>query len=48
MDQQQVNIKNNMDINEAIFPAVQEGDRILWSDDKWYIYTSGQWIEEEN
>lgn len=37
-----------MNINEAIFPAVQEGDRIFWSDNKWYIYTSGQWVQEDN
>jgi hypothetical protein len=37
-----------MDINETIFPEAQEGDKVFWSDDKWYIYTSGQWVKEEN
>jgi hypothetical protein len=35
-----------MNINEVNFPAVQEGDTVLWEDGKWYIYTNGTWIEE--
>jgi len=34
------------DINETIFPEVQENDRILWEDEKWYVYTNGTWILE--
>ena len=35
-----------MNINEVKFPAVQEGDKVLWEDSKWYVYTSGQWVLE--
>jgi hypothetical protein len=34
------------DVNEMIFPGVIEGDRILWEDGNWYIYTSNKWILE--
>ena len=34
-----------MDINEMVFPAVQEGDRVL-HEDVWYVYTDGTFIEE--
>lgn len=37
-----------MDINNISFPAVKEGDRVLWSDNKWYIYINGQWVLENN
>ena len=37
-----------MDINEVSFPAVQEGDRVLWEDGNYYIYTNGTWVVEEN
>ena len=37
-----------MNINEAIFPQVKEGDRVLWEDNKWYVYTSGEWVLEIN
>lgn len=36
------------DINEIPFPAVQEGDRVLHEDGKYYVYTNGTWIEETN
>ena len=39
-------IKNNMDINEIGFPAVQEGDKVL-HEGVYYIYTNGTFIEEE-
>ena len=35
-----------MDINEATFPEAQEGDRVLWEDEQWYVYTNGTWILE--
>lgn len=35
-------------INQTVFPAVQEGDRILWEDNKWYVYIDGTWVEETN
>ena len=35
-----------MNINEASFPAVQEGDRVLWEDNNWYVYTNGTWVVE--
>jgi hypothetical protein len=35
-------------INDEKFPAVQEGDRILWEDNIWYIYTNGTWVLENN
>ena len=35
------------DINQLIFPEVQEGDRILYYE-KWYVYTNGTWVEEVN
>ena len=38
--------KNNMDINEIGFPAVQEGDKVL-HEGVYYIYTNGTFIEEE-
>ena len=28
-----------------VFPAVQEGDRVL-HEDVWYVYTDGTFIEE--
>lgn len=34
------------DINTVQFPEVKEGDRILWSDNKWYIFVNGEWILE--
>ncbi len=37
-----------MNINEATFPAVQEGDRVLWEDGNYYVYTNGTWVLEEN
>ena len=37
-----------MNINETTFPAVQEGDKVLWEDNQWYIYTNGTWVLEEN
>lgn len=37
-----------MNINEAIFPEVKEGSRILWSDDKWYIFVDNKWVLENN
>lgn len=36
------------DINTVQFPEVKEGDRVLWADDKWYVYTNGTWILENN
>jgi hypothetical protein len=35
-----------MNINEITFPAVKEGDRVLWEDKNWYVYTNGTWIVE--
>ena len=35
-----------MDINEMNFPQVTEGDRVLWQDDNWYVYTDGTWVKE--
>ena len=35
-----------MNIHEAKFPEVKEGDRVLWDDNKWYIYTNGRWVLE--
>ena len=35
------------DINELSFPNVQEGDRVLYYE-KWYTYTNGTWILENN
>jgi hypothetical protein len=32
-------------INDLIFPNVQEGDRVLHNE-VWYVYTSGQWVLE--
>ena len=37
-----------MNINEIKFPAVQEGERVLWEDGKWYVYTSEEWVLETN
>ena len=37
-----------MNINEINFPQTTEGDRILWEDGNWYVYTSGQWVLENN
>lgn len=34
-------------INDLIFPNVQEGDRVLHNE-IWYIYTDGVWVEENN
>ena len=34
------------DINDVVFPNVTEGDRILWQDGKYYIYTNGTWVLE--
>ena len=34
-------------INELIFPHVEEGDRALHNE-KWYVYTNGTWVEETN
>ena len=34
-----------MDINKIIFPAVQEGDRVLY-EDVYYVYTNGTFIKE--
>ena len=33
-------------INDVKFPVVQEGDRILWDDEKWYVYINGTWVLE--
>jgi hypothetical protein len=41
-------MEENLDINQAVFPMVTEGDRALWSDGKYYIYTNGIWVEEVN
>jgi len=35
-------------INTIVFPEVKENDRILWEDGKWYVYTNGTWIVENN
>lgn len=35
------------DINELVFPNVQDGDRVLYHE-KWYTYTNGTWVEETN
>lgn len=35
-----------MNINEITFPKVEEGDRVFWEDDMWYVYTNGTWILE--
>lgn len=35
------------DINEMVFPHVQEGDKILYNE-KWYIYTNNIWVLIEN
>lgn len=35
-------------INTIQFPEVKEGDRVLWEDGKWYVYTNGTWILENN
>ena len=48
MEQQLVNIKIMRDINTIVFPEVKENDRILWEDGKWYVYTNGTWIVENN
>lgn len=37
-----------MNINDINFPEVVEGDRLLWSDSKWYVYTNGTWVLENN
>lgn len=37
-----------MNINEINFPEVKEGDKVLWSDNNWYVYTNGTWILKEN
>ena len=34
-----------MDINEMVFHAVQEGDRVLY-EDVYYVYTDGTFIKE--
>ena len=34
-------------INDLLFPHVQEGDRVLHNE-KWYTYTNGTWVEETN
>ena len=34
-----------MDINEMPFPAVQEGDRVLY-ENVFYVYTNGTFIKE--
>jgi len=42
-----IKIKNIMNINEITFPAVQEGDKILWEDGNYYVYTNETWVLEE-
>ena len=37
-----------MNINSESFPSVSEGDRILWSDNKWYIFVDNKWVLENN
>jgi hypothetical protein len=37
-----------MNINEIKFPAAQEGDEVLWSDNKWYVYVNGTWVLKNN
>jgi hypothetical protein len=32
-------------INDLIFPNVQEEDRVLHNE-VWYVYTAGQWVLE--
>jgi hypothetical protein len=34
-------------INDLVFPHVQEGDRISYNE-KWYVYSNGNWVEENN
>jgi hypothetical protein len=36
-----------LDINSLSFPSVQEGDRVLYYE-KWYVYTNGTWVLENN
>lgn len=36
------------DINSVKFPAAEEGDKIIWSDGKEYVYTNGKWVLENN
>lgn len=36
------------DINTVTFPEVKENDRVLWSDGKYYVYTNGTWVLENN
>jgi hypothetical protein len=38
-------MENITNINDLMFPNVQEGDRVLYYD-KWYVYTNGTWILE--
>jgi hypothetical protein len=35
-------------INDIKFPYLTEGDRVLHEDGKWYIYTNGTWVLENN
>lgn len=34
-------------INDLIFPNVQEGDRVFHNE-KWYVYIDETWVEETN
>jgi hypothetical protein len=35
-----------MNINEISLPNALEGDKLLWTDNKWYIFLNGTWILE--
>jgi hypothetical protein len=35
------------DINELLFPEVQEGEKVFYNE-IWYVYTNGTWVEENN
>lgn len=37
-----------MDINNTKFPEAKEGDKVLWSDGKWYIFVDNKWVLQNN
>jgi hypothetical protein len=38
-------MEETTNINDIVFPAVQEGSRVLHNG-KWYVYTNETWILE--
>lgn len=36
-----------VNINDIPFPNAQEGSRVLHNE-KWYVYTNGTWVLENN